>query len=564
MRFFQRRREKDADWLQQMEGNWSDRHGSCYEVSRDAAYKGTSYSCSVRIQRPSGEAFSRPAVIKQVEDGTIIWGQKYILDETHSTHDSLSWKNLRGYSGFSWQRMKPRASAPKAADVQGGEDCRVHPAPPPPPPPAEKPQDAGHKDPAPRLGWTPTWTRRSLPKQVEKEEKEEKVEEDQDLYLELAATEDTSEPSADAEAKQVATTDHSSLETDDSGDPAKVEDAWEGSHAAHIPNKHWNNRARVAWDASDTAEEVQAHESKSFPWRSSLSGQSHPQPVENKPQSQSKGTFFWRQKMPTPPPPPPPAKSPDLTDDSRSEKISEQIVGTPSAQEEEPKLALTGNVSVAADGTAIYEGDIDAFDEDTNRGTIYSRGASADYDGDAMYVPGGLLGSRQAAVKDSVCFSVRTNEDGELVAETLLRLKASGSDHFALSGTYKTASGHLAGIVECAEVRKLFDFDVQVSHEVADRGLFLTGQEVEFNARFVLMADLSGQLEATELRLVEDALQQPERERLSEEMPATALAPFDDPKLGAAANPEAVQIPDRELWRKELDRLIWNEDIIHL
>ncbi|CAE7555146.1 unnamed protein product, partial [Symbiodinium necroappetens] len=105
MRFFQRRREKDADWLQQMEGNWSDRHGSCYEVFRDAAYKGTSYSCSVRIQRPSGEAFSRPAVIKQVEDGTIIWGQKYILDETHSTQDSLSWKNLRGYSGFSWQRM---------------------------------------------------------------------------------------------------------------------------------------------------------------------------------------------------------------------------------------------------------------------------------------------------------------------------------------------------------------------------------------------------------------------------------------------------------------------------
>ena len=32
MRFFQRRREKDADWLQQMEGNWSDRHGSCYEA----------------------------------------------------------------------------------------------------------------------------------------------------------------------------------------------------------------------------------------------------------------------------------------------------------------------------------------------------------------------------------------------------------------------------------------------------------------------------------------------------------------------------------------------------
>ena len=46
------------------------------KVFRDAAYKGTSYSCSVRIQRPSGEAFSRPAVIKQVEDGTIIWGRQ--------------------------------------------------------------------------------------------------------------------------------------------------------------------------------------------------------------------------------------------------------------------------------------------------------------------------------------------------------------------------------------------------------------------------------------------------------------------------------------------------------
>lgn len=561
MRFFQRRREKDADWLQQMEGNWSDRHGSCYEVFRDAAYKGTSYSCSVRIQRPSGEAFSRPAVIKQVEDGTIIWGQKYILDETHSTQDSLSWKNLRGYSGFSWQRMKPRASAPKAAEVQGGEDCRVHPAPPPPPPPAEKPQDTGHKDPASRLGWTPTvWTRRTLPKQAEKEEKKkeeteekekakEEKEEDQDLYAE-AATEDTSEPSADAEAKQVATTDQSSLEIDDSGDPAKVEDAWEGSHAAHIPNKHWNNRARVAWDASDTAEDDQAYESKIFTWRSRTSGQSHPQPAESKPQ-----------KVPTPPPPPPPpAKSPDLTDDSRSEQIIEQIAATPSAQEEEPKLALTGNVSVAADGTAIYEGDVDAFDGDTNRGTIYSRGASADYDGDAIYVPGDLLASSHAAVEDSVCFSVKKNEDGELVAEVLLRLKASGSDRFALSGIYKTASGHIAGNIECAEVRKLFDFDVQVSHEVADRGLFLTGQEVAFNARFVLMADLSGKLEATELRLVEEALQQPQRERLSEEM----LAPFHDPKLGEAANPAVELIPDRELWRKELDRLIRDEDIIHL
>ncbi|OLQ03441.1 hypothetical protein AK812_SmicGene13627 [Symbiodinium microadriaticum] len=106
MRFFQRRREKDADWLQQMEGNWSDRHGSCYEVFRDAAYKGTSYSCSVRIQRPSGEAEKEEKKKEETE---------------------------------------------------------------------------------------------------EKEKAKEEEEEDQDLYAE-AATEDTSEPSADAEAKQVATT----------------------------------------------------------------------------------------------------------------------------------------------------------------------------------------------------------------------------------------------------------------------------------------------------------------------------------------------------------------------
>ncbi|CAE7325462.1 unnamed protein product [Symbiodinium natans] len=74
MRFLRSRRDKEGSWLQLVEGSWSDRHGSCYEVSRDAGYHG-SYSCSVRIRRPSGEAFSRPAVIKQVDDGTIIWGR---------------------------------------------------------------------------------------------------------------------------------------------------------------------------------------------------------------------------------------------------------------------------------------------------------------------------------------------------------------------------------------------------------------------------------------------------------------------------------------------------------
>mmetsp|Transcript_65 Transcript_65/g.53 ORF Transcript_65/g.53 Transcript_65/m.53 type:complete len:164 (-) Transcript_65:12-503(-) len=87
-------------------GTWADPTGSYYEVTIDT-FNSESYSCSVRIQRPNGDVFDRPSVIKQFGAWTIVWGQKYVLDEAMSNGHKLQWNNLRGGSGFLWQRVKP-------------------------------------------------------------------------------------------------------------------------------------------------------------------------------------------------------------------------------------------------------------------------------------------------------------------------------------------------------------------------------------------------------------------------------------------------------------------------
>ena len=45
------------------------------QVTCDTGFDGElAYSCSVRIQRPNGDVFDRPSVIKQFGDWTIVWG----------------------------------------------------------------------------------------------------------------------------------------------------------------------------------------------------------------------------------------------------------------------------------------------------------------------------------------------------------------------------------------------------------------------------------------------------------------------------------------------------------
>lgn len=121
------RRDKGVE-LQIVAGTWADPRGSYYEVTCDSGFDGESYSCSVRIQRPNGDVFDRQSVIQQFGDWTIVWGQKYVLDEATSNEHKLQWNNLRGGSGFVWQRVTPEHSRKSYGYARRG--TAAHSAPP--------------------------------------------------------------------------------------------------------------------------------------------------------------------------------------------------------------------------------------------------------------------------------------------------------------------------------------------------------------------------------------------------------------------------------------------------
>ena len=95
-----------SDILWKLCGPWRDPQGSYYDVYQDKATDstGASYTCSVRIQRPNGETFERPHVIKQIGADTVVWGQKYVLDQVSYGSDHLTWRHLNRDGGFTWQR----------------------------------------------------------------------------------------------------------------------------------------------------------------------------------------------------------------------------------------------------------------------------------------------------------------------------------------------------------------------------------------------------------------------------------------------------------------------------
>ena len=73
--------------LQLVLGTWADPRDSFYEAPEALFNRGPwqvtldGYddweSCSVRIQRPNGDIFDRPSVIRQVSDWTIVWGTSH-------------------------------------------------------------------------------------------------------------------------------------------------------------------------------------------------------------------------------------------------------------------------------------------------------------------------------------------------------------------------------------------------------------------------------------------------------------------------------------------------------
>lgn len=480
-----RRDRREGVALDIVTGTWADPRGSYYEVTCDGF--GESYSCSVRIQRPNGDVFDRQSVIKQFGDWTIVWGQKYVLDEAISNGHKLQWNNLRGGSGFVWQRVKPDSrysygSAPRGSAVRTAT-----------PRAAGKAQDYDAKNWNSWFGWHNK--HRSGWEKWDKTERSENVDDEE---------EDEVEPQEDIPNETQATT------ASDSHDSA-TETAAKGS-----------------------ASEADAHDGLD-------------QPVIS--------TVRWRPKL-HPPPPPPRQIHNRLTHsgywnkEAVASRFSLEVPLDPPKKSHRPGQYVTGCVSYASSvdfkDAPVYDGILERFDKEKNSGIISSQGAVADYKQN-VYVHGSVLYSSKVCLKDFICFIVHTNAHGKPQASRpLLRLRANSG--YALTGTFSAAPPedreHIAGTIDCPAVKQLFEWDVQVSHEVGRQ--LQSGDKVNFNARWIY-EDNDGKLEACEIQC--ENPQPPPGLNVP-----CAVEPEAPPGLGDVLPPELVEPSEDSLNRAPLDQ----------
>lgn len=415
-------REVPGVALNVVAGTWADPTGSYYEVTCDTGFDGElAYSCSVRIQRPNGDVFDRPSVIKQFGDWTIVWGQKYVLDEAISNGHKLQWNNLRGGSGFVWQRVKPEysryrgySSAPKGSTVRTAPRAAGK---------AEYDSKTWNswfgwhkKD---RDGWE-KWDKTGS-EHVDEEDEAEAMHETQATTASDDAVDSATETAAIFGSASEADADG---EKRDLPDQAVIETRWRPKLHPPPPPPRQIHRANLGyWNNEAVASRISLDIPHHRPKRESC-----------RPGQHINGCVSY-------------ATAGDLKD------------------------------------VPIYDGTLERFDKDKNSGTISSRGALADFKQN-VYVHGTVLHSSKVCLKDRLCFRVHMNAHGKPQASRpLLRLRAN--EGYALSGTFTVAAAHsgIAGTIHCQSVSQLFDEDVQVSHEVGRQ--LQTGDRVNFNARWI-------------------------------------------------------------------------------
>lgn len=424
-------------------GTWADPTGSYYEVTCDTGFDGerTAYSCSVRIQRPNGDVFDRPSVIKQFGDWTIVWGQKYVLDEAISNEHKLQWNNLRGGSGFVWQRVKAEYSRYRGyGSARKGSTVRTAPR------ATGKAQEYESKTWNSWFGWQKKdrddweWDKTGNSDKVD-----EDAEADEAQHETVAATtaSDDAVDSATDTAAMFGSASEADGEKRDLPDQAVIETRWRPKLHPPPPPPRQIHRANLGyWNKEAVASRMSLDIPHHRPKRESC-----------RPGQHINGCVSY-------------ATAGDLKD------------------------------------VPIYDGTLERFDKDKNSGTISSRGALADFKQN-VYVHGTVLNSIKVCLKDRLCFRVHMNAHGKPQASRpLLRLRAN--EGYALSGTFTAAAAHsgIAGTIHCQSVSQLFDEDVQVSHEVGRQ--LQSGDRVNFNARWIY-EDNDGKLEASEVQWEDQA-----------------------------------------------------------
>lgn len=396
-------REVPGVALDVVAGTWADPTGSYYEVTCDTGFDGElAYSCSVRIQRPNGDVFDRPSVIKQFGDWTIVWGQKYVLDEAISNGHKLQWNNLRGGSGFVWQRVKPEysryrgySSAPKGSTVRTAPRAAGK---------AEYDSKTWNswfgwhkKD---RDGWE-KWDKTGS----------EHVDEEDEAMHETQAT--TASDDAVDSATETAAIFGSASEADADGekrdlpDQAVIETRWRPKLHPPPPPPRQIHRANLGyWNNEAVASRISLDIPHHRPKRESC-----------RPGQHINGCVSY-------------ATAGDLKD------------------------------------VPIYDGTLERFDKDKNSGTISSRGALADFKQNVYVHGTVLHSSKVCLKDRLCFRVHMNAHGKPQASRPLLRLRANEGYALSGTFTVAAAHSGIAGTIHCQSVSQLFDEDVQVSHEV--------------------------------------------------------------------------------------------------